>query len=227
MFNIFKKKSNQEDLPDCWIEYLSHFETKQDLKIPISEAKFVVLDVESNGLDPKNDKILSIGALKIINNQIDVSNSFELFLDQTEFNPEAAPIHGILKNGNIEKVSEQDAMKKLVKYIDDHIIVGHSIIFDISIINETLSRYVGDKLLNKSLDTVNLYKRLKGADYKSGSSTSLDVLSDEFNIPKSDRHNAAGDALITAILFMKIVSRLKQRGIDSLEDLLRSKKTLF
>lgn len=227
MFNPFKKKRNQEDLPDCWKEYLSHFEIKSDLKIPVSEAKFVVLDVESNGLDPKKDKILSIGAVKIINNQIDVSNSFELFLDQSEYNPDAAPIHGILKNGTIEKVSEQDAMRKLVKYIDNHIIIGHSIFFDISIINETLSRYVGEKLQNKSLDTVGLYKRLKGADYKSNSSTSLDILSDEFNIPKSDRHNAAGDALITAILFMKIVSRLKQRGVDTLEDLLRTRKTLL
>ena len=227
MFNLFKKKCNKEELPDCWKEYLSHFEIKSDLKIPVSEAKFVVLDVESNGLDPKKDKILSIGAVKIINNQINVSNSFELFLDQAEYNPEAALIHGILKNGNMEKVSEQDAMRMLVKYIDNHIIVGHSIFFDISIINETLSHYVGEKLLNRSLDTVNLYKRLKGADYKAGNSTSLDVLSDEFNIPKSDRHNAAGDALITGMLFMKIVSRLKQRGVDTLEDLLRTKNILL
>ncbi|MCB0743073.1 MAG: 3'-5' exonuclease [Ignavibacteriae bacterium] len=200
---------------------------KSNLRIPISEAKFVVLDVESNGLDPQKDKILSIGAVTFSDNQIDVSNSFELFLEQSEFSSEAVLIHGILKNGNLEKISEQEAMKKLVGYIDNKIIVGHSINFDIAIINETLKKYVDDKLQNKYLDTVNLYKRLKGGDYKASNPTSLDILSDEFNIPKSDRHNAAGDAMITAILFLKIVSRLKQRGVNTLEDLFKVKRTLI
>ncbi|MCB0746334.1 MAG: 3'-5' exonuclease [Ignavibacteriales bacterium] len=200
---------------------------KSNLRIPISEAKFVVLDVESNGLDPQKDKILSIGAVTFSDNQIDVSNSFELFLEQSEFSSEAVLIHGILKNGNLEKISEQEAMKKLVRYIDNKIIVGHSITFDIAIINETLKKYVDDKLQNKYLDTVNLYKRLKGGDYKDSNPTSLDILSDEFNIPKSDRHNAAGDAMITAILFLKIVSRLKQRGVNTLEDLFKVKRTLI
>ena len=227
MFNLFRKKNNQKDLPDCWKEYLSHFDMKSNLRIPISEAKFVVLDVESNGLDPQKDKILSIGAVTFSDNQIDVSNSFELFLEQSEFSSEAVLIHGILKNGNLEKISEQEAMKKLVGYIDNKIIVGHSITFDIAIINETLKKYVDDKLQNKYLDTVNLYKRLKGGDYKDSNPTSLDILSDEFNIPKSDRHNAAGDAMITAILFLKIVSRLKQRGVNTLEDLFKVKRTLI
>ncbi len=226
MFNLFKQNSSNE-IPDCWNKYLKIFNEKQNLNIPISDAKFVVLDVESNGLDAKKDKILSIGAVKIINNQIDVSNSFELFIDQSEFNPENVPIHGILKNGNNIKVSEQEALKKLVEYLEDYIIVGHSIVFDISIINQTLKRYNCGKLLNKSLDTINLYQRLKGADYKFGDSTSLDKLSDEFKISQSDRHNAAGDALITGILFLKIVTRLKQRGVNTLNDLLRVKKTLL
>jgi DNA polymerase III subunit epsilon len=227
MFKLFKRNKHTEDLPDCWKEYLSHFTEKSDLRIPISEGKFVVLDVEASGLDPKLDKILSIGAVKIVNNQIEINNSFEVYLTQSIFNPDVVPIHGILQNGNIEKVTEQDAMRKLVKYMDNHIIVGHSINFDISIINETLKLYVKDKLLNKSLDTASLYKRWKGGDYKSSDSTSLDVLSDEFNIPKSDRHNAAGDALITAILFMKLVSRLKGRGIETLNELFKSKNYLL
>lgn len=223
MFKLFKKKRYLENFPDCWKNYLSNFSHKQDLNIPINNTSFIVLDVESNGLNPKKDKILSIGAVKIINNQIDVNQSLELFLNQSEFNPEAVPIHGILKNGNTQKVTEQYAMKKLVEYLGNNIIVGHSIIFDISIINETLKKYVNDRLQNKYLDTVNLYKRLKGGDFKFGDSTSLDVLSDEFNIPKSDRHNAAGDAFITAILFLKITARLKHRGVETLGDLLKPK----
>ncbi len=150
-----------------------------------------------------------------------------MFLEQSEFNPEAVPIHGIMKNGNLDKISEQEAMRMLVEYLGINVIVGHNINFDISIINKTLKHHSCDKLLNKSLDTVNLYKRLKGVEFRVESSLSLDLLSDEFNIPKSDRHNAAGDALITAILFMKITSRLKKRDVETLDELLRARRTLI
>jgi DNA polymerase-3 subunit epsilon len=227
MFNFFRKKKDNNNLPQCWKEYVSHFEQLQNQKIPLANAKFVVIDVESNGLDPKKDKILSIGAVRIRNNQIETDDAFELFLRQDEFNPEVVPIHGILKSGKIEKITEQNAMRSLVEYIKDDIIVGHSINFDISIINETLKKFVNDKLYNKTLDTITLYKRIRGADLKEGTSTSLDVLSDEFKIPKSDRHTAAGDAFITAILFLKILARLKTRGVTDLESLLKNKRVLF
>lgn len=226
IFNFFKNKTSKE-YPEFWKNYISLFEEKQKYKIPISQADFVIIDVESTGLDFKKDKILSIGGVKIKNNQIDVSNTFEIYLEQDEFNPDAALVHGILKKSNSEKISEQDGIIKFLKFIKNDIIVGHSISFDISIINETINRNGGNKLLNKSIDTINLYKRIKGEDYKIDSSVSLDTLSEEFKITKSDRHNAAGDALITAILFMKLISKLKKRGVTDLESLLKNKRTLF
>ncbi len=227
MLSVFLNKFKRKDFPDCWKNYLKNFEVEKNYSIPISNARFTVLDVESNGLNPKHDKILSIGAVKIYNNEIDIADVYEVYIDQEEFNPESAPIHGILKNGGAKKISEQDALKGLVAFISGDVIVGHRIVFDISIINETLKRYVGEKLLNKTIDTMNLYKRFKGADFKVGESVSLDKLSDEFNIPKNDRHNAAGDALITALLFLKLAARLKRRGVETLGDLLRVKNSLF
>jgi DNA polymerase-3 subunit epsilon len=47
------------------------------------------------------------------------------------------------------------------------------------------------------------------------------VLSKEFNIPKHDRHTAAGDAFITALLFLKIVSKLKKERNLHYSDLFR------
>lgn len=227
MFNYFKKHIKQNNLPEFWIEYLSLFKTKQDQNIFIDDARFVILDVESTGFNSKKDKILSIGAVKVSNNQIDVSNTFELFLNQVRFNPDAVLIHGIRKNGNNIKESEQSAIRQLIKYIGNDIIVGHSINFDIEIINETLKNYVGDNLKNNSIDTINLYKRLKGGDFNSSSPASLDSLANEFNIPMSDRHNAAGDSLITAVLFMKLVSRLKKRGVLTVGKLMKAKRVLM
>jgi len=227
MFSLFKKKTTQKDLPGYWLRYLSLFNKNQNYNISLFEAEFVILDIESTGLNPKEDRILSIGAIKIKNNQIKVSDTLELYLNQKEFNPDTATIHGILKNEDGQKLSESEAIKELIEYLGNSVIVGHSISFDISIINELIKRNFAEKLLNKTLDTVDLYKRVKGGDYKTGSSLSLDALSLEFNIPQSDRHNAAGDALITAILFLKLNARLKTRGVNTLIDLFKTRRILF
>lgn len=227
IFNIFGKKGDDRNCPEYWTEYLSAFSDNPTKDKLITETQFVALDIESSGLDAKKDKILSIGAVKIKNNQILAENAFEVFVEQSQHNPETVPIHGIRKNGDLNKITEQDAIVKILSFIKNNIIVGHSVSFDIKILNETLKKYSGDNLKNQTVDTVNLYKRYKGADLKEGESLSLDSLSDDFNISKSDRHSAAGDALITAILFLKLTSRLNKRGINTVKELLREKRTLL
>jgi len=90
--------------------------------------------------------------------------------------------------------------------------------FDIEMINAALKRMGLPKLKNKTIDTGILYKKLEG---KKDSHFNLDVLCEEFNIPKHDRHTAAGDAFITALLFLKIISKLKKERNLHYSDLFR------
>ena len=71
----------------------------------------------------------------------------------------------------------------------------------------------------KSIDTGILYKKLEG---KKENHFNLDHLCKEFNIPKHDRHTASGDAFITALLFLKILSELKKKRTVHYSDLFRT-----
>ncbi|MDX1699368.1 MAG: 3'-5' exonuclease [Melioribacteraceae bacterium] len=224
---FFKKSKKIEHYPDFWQNYLSFFSTKMKINIPLSQCKYSVIDVESSGLNPAKDRILSIGAIKIFNNEIIVSRAFEKYIDQSATNVGKVEIHGILKNQKEKKISEERAVKMFLDFIEDSILVGHSISFDISILNSTLKRLGGGKLKNKFLDTYSIYKRLKGPGQSSDKPISLDDLSKEFNIPASDRHTAPGDAMITSILFLKLLSRIKKRGINNIDELLRKRNILF
>ena len=97
--------------------------------------------------------------------------------------------------------------------------MAHHTAFDIEMINSALKRLNLPKLKNKTIDTGILYKKLEG---KKESHISLDVLCTEFNIPKHDRHTASGDAFMTALLFLKIVSKLKQERNVHYSDLFRT-----
>ncbi|MCM4165582.1 MULTISPECIES: PolC-type DNA polymerase III [unclassified Arenibacter] len=219
MINFFKKKVN--DYPDYWQEYENSF-NKKPIEDP-SLVRFVVLDTETTGFDYLNDRILCIGALSLVNKNIALNQSLELFLKQDHYNAETAKIHGILKNGGTSCISEGAAMKELLGFLQNAVIVAHHAIFDITMINRALERNGLPRLKNKVLDTSNLYKKtlLNSNVFKKKEHYSLDELAEKFDISQKDRHTAMGDAYITAIAFLKIRSRLKGKGQLQLKDLLK------
>lgn len=203
--------------PEFWKNYLKKFKQKQPKTI--EETRFVVFDTETTGLNTHTDKILSIGAVCIFNNTIDVSDSFEIYLKQDKFNIETVEIHGILKAGNLIKSTEYEAIEQFIDFLGNSVLVAHHAAFDIEMINASLKRLNLPRLKNKHIDTGILYKKL--AD-KKDNHFNLDVLCDEFNIPKHDRHTASGDAFITALLFIKIISKLKQERTVHYSDIFRT-----
>ena len=212
MFSWFKYKN----FPIFWKEYSKKFKQKQPNSI--ENTRFVIFDTETTGLDIISDRILSIGAIGIFNHNIDVADSLEIYLKQDQFKAETVEIHGILKEGKLTKLSEAEALEYFIVYIENAILVAHHTGFDIEMINAALKRMGLPKLKNKTIDTGILYKKLEG---KKDAHFNLDVLSKEFNIPKHDRHTAAGDAFITALLFLKIVSKLKKERNLHYSDLFR------
>ncbi|MBT8319276.1 MAG: 3'-5' exonuclease [Gramella sp.] len=207
--NWFKKSTNLEDLPYFWQNYARSFEEKLPEKV--SDVRFVVFDTETTGFNFKEDRILSIGAVRIENQCIEISDNFEVFLEQTKFNPETVKIHGIIQNERFEKISEEEALRRFLSYIQNSVLVAHHAGFDVKMINKALSRNGLPKLKNKVLDTSVLYKKTRITTnlIDRDRAYSLDEIAEAYNIELTDRHTASGDAYITALIFMKLLSRLK------------------
>jgi DNA polymerase-3 subunit epsilon len=192
--NIFKSKT--ED-PEFWQNYLAEF------KHP-STHRVVVLDCETTGLKPGEDKILSIGAVALHHHVIHVEDHFTVEVKQQINNPESVAIHGIIESNTHQKISEFEALKQLLHFLGSAKIIGHHIQFDIQMINIALQNAQLPKLKNRVQDTNDLYSRYKGVDQSMHKS--LDQLCEEFNIPTKDRHTALGDAFLTAQVYQRLVS---------------------
>lgn len=219
MWNWFRKDKSSEDLPIFWQNYASSFEEKLPEKI--SEVRFVVFDTETTGFDFNEDRILSIGAVRIENKCIEISDNFEVFLEQSKFNPETVKIHGIIQNEKFDKIPEIDALKKFLSYIQNSVLVAHHAGFDIKMVNRALSRHGLPKLKNKVLDTAVLYKKTRIVTnfIDRDKVYSLDEIAEAYNIELIDRHTASGDAYITALIFMKLLSKLRKGKDASLKDI--------
>ncbi|WP_298314050.1 PolC-type DNA polymerase III [uncultured Aquimarina sp.] len=209
-------RKNDKEFPAFWVEYLAFFDKKQQ-KTPIEKTRFIAFDTETTGFDYIDDRVLSIGAVAVNNTSIDVGDQLELYLEQDVFNSDTVEIHGIRKSNNLDTISESEAIEIFIKYIGNSILIAHHANFDRNMINKVLQRNGLGTLKNKFLDTGVLFSKTKHLVYRSNRKHmhySLDELCDDLKISKSDRHTASGDAFITAIAFLKIMSKLKINKTD-------------
>ncbi|MDI5894506.1 3'-5' exonuclease [Flavobacterium algoritolerans] len=193
----------------------------EELLNDIDAVRFVVLDTETTGFDYTTDRILCIGAIVLQNNTIPINGSFEVYIQQEHYDQATAKIHGILKEFVIDRPTELEALQQFLDFLGDSIIIAHHTIFDITMINKALERNGLPELKNKTLDTAVLYKKtlLVSNLLDRKENYSLDELADKFDISKKDRHTAMGDAYITAIAFLKILNKLRERKEITLRQL--------
>ena len=205
--------------PDYWQEYAALF--KRPVPKEFNQLTFVVLDTETTGFDKTNDRILSIGALKLIGHSIQVDDVFDVYIGQKKFNEKSIAIHGILNNSKRNCISEEFAIQKFLEYVGNNVIVAHHAGFDIGMINSALKRLGLPKLMNTYLDTGVLYKKtlIKSYLVQPQEHYSLDDLAEKYSISKKDRHTALGDAYITALAFLKMLVKIKEKKELSLKNL--------
>jgi len=204
-------------------EYLQKFE-KLDTKKQIGQQSFVVLDTETTGLDLLKDNILSIGAVRIVNNTFDIADSLSIIVKNEQIQTQdAVAIHGLVQT-ELKGQSPQDALVAFFDFVGADIIIGHHIAFDIAMLNKLSKNHGGDILKNSVLDTSYLARRLDHAtdphslDRKE---YTLDKLCTRFKVIPKARHTADGDAYITAIVFMKLLQKLSIKGVSTVGQLMK------
>jgi DNA polymerase-3 subunit epsilon len=190
---------------------------------PIEQVRFVVLDSETTGLDPRKDRIVTIGAIAVLNHEILMEDSFEALL-KVQYNSSAVTVHGVTRDESLTGLDEPEALNQFLGYLGDGVIVGHHIAHDVNTLNAGYERHFGFHLENASLDTMELALHLERDGAFAGRGDiqdfSLDALCARFDIIPHDRHTAPGDAFITALVFQRLLRLAAKHRRTTLERLL-------
>lgn len=189
-------KNINKEYPEFWKLYLAKFETKS--------TRYVILNTETTGLNPKKDVILSFGAIAVVNDIIRVGDNFEVVILQYKYLHDNGLSNEFLVESKLSKLAEPQAIQSLVDYIGNAVLVGHRIHFDIEMINDALEKMECGKLKNEALDVEIMHQKLMDIT----KSFSLEDLIKQYKIPQSERNSASEDAYSIALLFLKLKSRL-------------------
>ncbi len=179
----------------------------------------MVLDTETTGLDPRRDRLISIGAVAVRDGRIHLDDSFEALL-RIAYNSASVTVHGITRDQAAAGMAEREAIEEFLPYLADGVIVGHHIGHDVATLNAACERHFGFTLRNRQLDTMDLALALRDAgafDRRAfAQGFTLDALCEMFGIAPHDRHTAGGDAFLTAQIFLRLLRAAPRSGRTTL-----------
>ncbi len=198
-----------------------------DWSQPLEQASYVVFDTETTGLQPARDKIIEIGCVIIEDNCLQKEKTFvELVNPQRPIPGHASHITGITNTMVAEKRTLPEVLHDFMEFTGNRVLVAHSAPFDMAFLNREVGRLAPMRIYNPVIDTYLLARFLLpwAQDY------SLSGLAQLFDIEVKGRHTALGDSLMTAELFLKLLTLLKEYRITDLHGLvhyLQMQKSIY
>ena len=191
------------------------------LALPLQEVPFVLLDVESTGLDAKaGDRICEIALVHWRNGQ--TLGRWETLVNPGR--PISSAAYGVNRIGAAALAAAppfSDVAEALLRELDRAVIVAHNVPFDVQFLNMELARLACPPLANVSLDTLTLARCFLLHDRYSLSALSHDL---GFDRPA---HRAMSDVVALVGLFEHLLNRLRMLGVVTLADLLRAHRGLL
>lgn len=171
-------------------------------------TRFVVVDVETTGLNLLTDTLISIGAVAVVNGRIALGDSFSVVLQQRESSrKENILIHGISGSAQREGALPADALLAFLEFLGKSPLVAFHVAFDETMIRRALGQYLGISFKRTWLDLAYVLPALWPELMRSH--RALDDWVSHFDIRIDDRHNAVADALATAELLLVAIAQAR------------------
>jgi DNA polymerase-3 subunit epsilon len=186
-------------------------------ELPISDTTFVVVDVETTGMSPIDDRITEIAMMKVKGGVLtdEFSTLVNPLMSIPNYVTELTGIDNLMVR---EAPTAREVVPYMAEFLDEAVFVAHNVGFDWSFVYHTARRERGLSLSNPRLCTAKLSRTI--LPYLP--SKSLGPVTRFLDINIRQRHRASGDAFATALVLVKYLSYLQKRyAIQTLGELLR------
>jgi DNA polymerase-3 subunit epsilon len=189
-----------------------------DLGSPIDASRYVVVDVETSGLNVNKDRLIAIGAVAVVNGKIALCDGLEIvLLQQRVSDKQNILIHGIGGTAQSEGVPPIDALLTFLEFVGRDPLIAFHVEFDQTMIGRAIREYLGFRLKHPWADLAYvapaLYPELARR------CRSLDHWMTHFGIGNYARHSALADAVATAELLLALRQKLELRQAGSFQGL--------
>ena len=163
------------------------------------EDSFVIVDLETTGLSPKNSEIIEIGAIKVVNNK--VVDKMDVFVKPSRPLPWfITNLTGITNEMVDEGLSAKEAIKVFDEFSYGMRLMAHNARFDMSFLDVYMKKELGKSIREDSMDTLLLSRKI----VKDVPNYKLETLANRFNIDYGGAHRSLRDCEITLDVYNNI-----------------------
>lgn len=196
---------------------------RKDLALPFETTRCVVVDVETSGLNLRQDRLISIGAVAVVNGRIALGDSYSIVLHQEAVSErDNILLHEIGGSAQREGMPAVDALLGFLEFVGKDPLVAFHVMFDKTMIRRAVKRYLGFNFKHPWLDLAYVMPGLNPAH--ASRLRTLDDWNGNFEIHNDARHNALADALVTAQLYLIALEQAGHNNINCFEGLIYMEK---
>jgi len=187
--------------------------------IPLLSIDAIAFDSETTGLDTNQARMIQLGAVRIRHGVVDESQTFESMINPgVPIPPESQAIHGI-SDADVATAAEfGEVVRKFDEWRQDSVLVGYASGFDLAMLKREME-LAGLKWVAPHCLDVRFLVNLLGPNLPD---FSLDTIAGWVGVEIHHRHSALGDAIATAAIFVKLIPKLRERGIRTLAEVERA-----
>ena len=189
-----------------------------DERTPLSQARFVVVDVETSGLDARRDRLLAIGAVVVEAQRLLPGQGSEAFLRAATPSSRAnILVHGITPHAQRSGSAPEAALMGFLEFARRDLLVAFHANFDRMMLDRAVRTQLGVRLSNPWIDVAQLAPAL--VPEARLANRPLDDWLGYFGLRAHVRHNAASDAFATAEIMLILLARAARQGLTSVSQL--------
>lgn len=216
--NIFKWFRKAPELREVDVLRLAAIIPAEVCEQPLSQQRFVVVDLETSGLNTLKDKILSIGAVTIENSAIALGKQFSCTLRRANHAiSESILIHQISPSEVAAGMRPEKALLNFMEYVGSSPLLAFHASFDQRMLVREMDDAFAYNLRHQFFDVAEIAQLLYPENTMRN--PGLDDWVSFFNLQVLQRHNASADAMVTAELMLILIKRAEQKGIANVQEL--------
>ena len=182
--------------------------------LPLEDATYVVVDLETTGLSPGSAAICEIGAVRV--RTLELAERFETLVNPRRPLPvPVAALTGIDPRALPGAPPPELAVRRFLEFAGDAVLVAHNARFDLGFLDREVERLTGRRIAAPVIDTVWLARRLLDGRVRR---VGLASLAHFVGTATTPCHRALPDAEATAEILLALLGLAQERGAATVAD---------
>lgn len=185
----------------------------------VRDLPMLAVDMETTGLDPRRDRLLSIGFVALDGLEIDLSSACHLVIRQEDAAAggvgQSATVHHLTDDALEAGVPLREAVERLLTALTGRAMLVHFADIETGFLDASCERLYGVGATTTYVDTIELHRRLLtggGDNVLPAGALRLGAAREALRLPRYGAHEALTDALACAELYLAQVARLAGDG---------------